>query len=237
LFFLPGIETSDMTLGSAEQITSKHPGQSHKRTLSNGPEQKVVEDTSVTTSSVPPPPNKKAKPDPQSESLESSDSESDIQIYGSDDEGEDLISLAPDGANIFFGFGDGLIDVMDTGGEDLAPFWFKPMVMDTYATMNKEDRLPCVCFSCSSKDRQFPQAKLLKSHFLQLGGDWWYELTLTREMPEGNRLRVNVNSGYYHPMGDQIYGGIYMGKWWISDIKVAEAESKKAVEAVHSKMV
>ena len=88
---------------------------------------------------------------------------------------------------------------------------------------------------CDAENLETPEAKLLSTHFSGLSGDWWYEVTLKRQKPEGMRLQVRLESSKFDREAC-IWGGKNLGEWWISDIQVAEGESEKAITTVHESM-
>lgn len=147
------------------------------------------------------------------------------------------------GANVFYGFGDALLDLLDHG-EEQNPFWLKSMVMDwNKASADQDDAekpeslsyvgITSICENCDSKNfLQTPEAKLLSTHFNGLS-DWWYEVTVKRQKPEGMRLQVRLESSKPDWEGC-IWGGNDLGEWWISDIQAAEGESLKAIETMHA---
>jgi hypothetical protein len=87
-----------------------------------------------------------------------------------------------------------------------------------------------VGITSSEKDIQTPQAKIMKKDFDDLHG-WWYKVTLTRDEPEGSKMRVKMRSSKYDQEG-YVWGGKRLGKWWLTDTQVAEGESKEAIEKV-----
>ena len=89
--------------------------------------------------------------------------------------------------------------------------------------------------TCDTKNLQTPEAELLSTHFDGLSGNWWYEVTLKRQKPEGMRLQVTLESSEFDEEGC-IWGGKDLGEWWISDIQAAEGESHEAMKTVHSTM-
>jgi hypothetical protein len=211
-----------------EEITSNAPGNRHKRALSKDSEQNTV----GSPSNVPVPANKKAKSDANVEAADGGDIQcSEVGMEN------DIVTMVPNGSNVFYGFADGLIEFFDWGGEEMNPFWPKSMIMDAYRTLDdhKDLDVPVVAMTYNAEDLQTPEGKLLKSTFNGLDGDWWYEVTLTHEEPEGMKLRVEIESGRCSVL-DGFWGLRNLGKWWLSDIKVAEGESLKAIEAIHSKM-
>jgi hypothetical protein len=155
------------------------------------------------------------------------------------DDGDDLIPLVSRGPNVFYGFADGLLDLLEDGGDE-GRYWLKSMVMDTYKNLgDKEDidpGLPCVGITCDEENLETSEVKLLGTHFKGLRGDWWYEVTLTREEPEGKRVRVELESSRFDQQG-YMFGGKELGEWWMSDIKEAQGESNEAMEAVHPMMI
>lgn len=142
------------------------------------------------------------------------------------------------GPNVVYGWCDALHEFFeDSGVED--PFWLKSMVMDAYRAMeiDRHIEMPCVSITYNAEDIHIPETQLLKSHFhsLPVSDSGWYEVTLTQNVPEGKRMRVDIESGWYDPLGG-IYKRKILGEWWMSDIEVAEGESGKAMETVMSEM-
>ena len=115
------------------------------------------------------------------------------------------------------------------------------MVMDRYKASRAGDQdsladpLSYAGITSESKNLQTPEAKLLSTHFEGLSGDWWYEVTLKREKPDGMRLLVNLESSKFDQEA-YVWGGKDLGDWWISDIQAAEGESEKAIKTVHESM-
>jgi hypothetical protein len=175
-----------------------------------------------------PPPNKKTKCESQSESPDS-------QI--TQDDGDDLIPLMSQGPNVFYGYADALLEFLEFA-ENEGPYWLKSMVVDRYKTHGDEDDLEPLTYAgitCDPKNLQTPEAKLLRTHFEGLSGDWWYEVTLSRQKPDGMGMRVTLESSRFDQEA-YIFGGKILGEWWISDIQAAEGESQKAMETVHGTM-
>ena len=111
--------------------------------------------------------------------------------------------------------------------------------MDRYKTSRAEDQdsddadsepLTYAGITSKSKNIETLEAKL-STHFEGLPGEWWYEVTVKREKPDGMRLQVNLGSSWYNQLGE-----VDLGEWWISDIQDAEGESLKAIETVHKSM-
>ena len=152
------------------------------------------------------------------------------------DDGDDLIPLVSQGVNIFYGYGDALLELFEYG-EDPSNYWLKSMIMDRYKASEdyNADRIAYAGIVCDSNNLQTPEAKLLSTHFSSLSSDWWYEVTLTRQKPEGMALQVKLESSRYDQEG-YVWGGKDLGEWWISDIQAAEGESLKAIEIVHPRM-
>jgi len=118
------------------------------------------------------------------------------------------------------------------------PYWLKSMVVDRYKTYGSQDDAEPLTYAgitCDPKALQTPEAKLLQTHFDGRSGNWWYEVTLKRQKPEGMGLRVRLESSEYDQEA-YIWGGKDLGEWWISDIQPAEGESLKAIEMVHGTM-
>ena len=123
-------------------------------------------------------------------------------------------------------------------GEGEGPYWLKSMVMDRYKIHGDQDDaepLTCAGITCEPENLQTPEAKFLQTHFAGLSSDWWYEVTLQRQEPEGMRMRVKLESSRPDQEG-YIWGGENLGEWWINDIQAAEGESQKAIETVHATM-
>lgn len=208
---------------------------SHKRTFSTGPNQKSaddkVDDPSATNVDIPPP--KKTK-------LESEDTEI---TANTPDDGDDLVPLTSKGPNVFYGYTDSLFGLLQYG-EDSDQYWLKKMIMDKYKASqaggdedNDDDDFEpptCAGITSDSEELETPEAKLLLEHFESLSG-MWFEMTVKRQKPEGMRLQVTLESSKFDQLG-YIYGGNDLGEWWISDIKVAEGESLKAMETVRDMM-
>jgi hypothetical protein len=152
------------------------------------------------------------------------------------DDGDDLIPLVSQGPNIFYGYGDGLLELLEYG-ENPSQYWLKSMIMDQYKASEDYDGdgIACVGIGCDSKNLQTPEAELLSTHFSGLSADWWYEVTLQRQKPEGMALQVKLESSHFDQEG-YIWGGKDLGEWWISDIQVSEGESLKAMETIHPMM-
>jgi hypothetical protein len=159
------------------------------------------------------------------------------------DDGDDLIPLTSQGPNVFYGYADALLDLFEHG-EEQGPYWLKSMVMDRYKVSLAGDQdsdnaklepLTYAGITSDSKNLQTPEAKLLSTHFEGLSGDWWYEVTVKHQKPEGMRLQVNLESSKFDLEG-YVWGGKDLGEWWISNIQVAEGESQKAITTVHETM-
>ena len=203
----------------------------HKRTFSTGPDQCSVNDKvdKPSTNVDVPPPTKKTK-------VESDDAESTTSTL----DNEDLIPLTSQGPNVFYGYGDALLNLFEYGEEE-DPYWLKSMVMERYKAFRTGDPdqddvepLSYAGITSDSKNRQTPEAELLSTHFDGLSG-WWYEVTVQHEKPDGMGLQVNVESSKFDNEG-YVWGGKDLGEWWISDIQTAEGESRKAIETVHATM-
>ena len=216
---------------------SEGTNRTHKRTFSTGPDQCSVNDkVDPSASNVDvPPPTKKTK-------VENDDAES------TTDNKDDLIPLMSQGPNVFYGYGDALLELFEYG-EQHGHYWLKSMVMDRYKALQAGDsdsdsdqddvelrplRLSYAGITSDSINRQTPEAELLSTHFHSLPG-WWYEVTVKHEKPDGMGMQVNLESSKYDPEGC-LWGGKDLGEWWISDIQAAEGESQKAIEKVHGMM-
>jgi len=216
----------------AENSDEGNSTNTHKRTFSTGPgtDQKSVDDkvddpsANVDVS----PPTKKTK------------LEGDDDAASTPDDGDELIPLTSQGPNVFYGYSDALSDLFEYG-EEQGPYWLKSMVMDRYkvsqADQDSDDAetLTYAGITSDSKNLQTPEAKLLSKHFEGLSDDWWYEVTVKRQKPEGMRLLVNLESSKFDQEG-YVWGGKDLGEWWISDIQAAEGESQKAIKTVHEAM-
>ena len=166
-----------------------------------------------------PPLNKKIKCESQSESLNIPDT----QV--TPDDGDDLIPLTSQGPNVFYGYADAMLEFFEFA-ENEGPYWLKSMVVDRYKTDGGQDDaepLTYVGITCDPKNLQIPEAKLLQTHFDGLSGDWWYEVTLKRQKPEGMGMQMKLESSRYDQEG-YIFGGKDLGEWWISDVQPAEGE-------------
>jgi hypothetical protein len=140
------------------------------------------------------------------------------------------------GPNVFYGYADALAELVGSGKYDgpEGPYWLKSMVMDWYKTSENHDEQPVIRYAGITRDPQnlqTPGAKLLRTHFdgLSNARNWWHEVTLQRQEPEGMRVRVELVSSLFDPRGD-IDGGNGLGEWWISDIQAAKGEAQKAIE-------
>ena len=78
--------------------------------------------------------------------------------------------------------------------------------MDRYKTSRAEDQdsddaepLTYAGITSKSKNIETLEAKL-STHFEGLPGEWWYEVTVKREKPEGMRLQVNLGSSRYNQL-------------------------------------
>jgi hypothetical protein len=141
------------------------------------------------------------------------------------------------GPNVFYGFADALWEFFQFG-ENEGPYWLKSMVMDQHKISGDQDDAEPLTYAgitCDPENLQTPEAKLLQIHLNGLSSDWWYEVTLKRQEPEGMRVRVRLESSRFDPEG-YVFGGKDLGEWWISDIQAAEGESRKAIETVHAMM-
>ena len=204
---------------------------SHKRTFSktDHPGQLVAEGFLI------PPSAKKAKSDAP-DTLSAPDSKNELESFLTDCDGEDLVSLTPDGPNVFYGYTDTLFELFETGEENSDGLWPKAKVMHAYGALAENediDRMACVSISCDPEDLDSPEAKVLHDCFKVAGGNLWFEVTITRHLPADapKKLRVELESGYYDMMSG-VGGGKSLGEWWISDISVAEGESEKAITTI-----
>jgi hypothetical protein len=221
----------------------------HKRTFSeaNDPDKKV---TAKSPSVLPS--NKKAK----SNAPAAPDSENELERSSSDLGGGDL-PLTCHGPNVFYGTADALSSLFETGDSDGDGFWLKSQVMDAYHSLdedgdidssdeNEDDDLwdkyedirnmSCGSIFCEPEDLEPPEAKALRNHF-KPDNRGWCEVTLMRHLPAkaSRGLQVELESGYYGPRTGAV-GEKNLGKWWITEISVAEGGSEEAVSTVISKM-
>lgn len=103
--------------------------------------------------------------------------------------------------NVFYGYGDALVTFLQYG-ENEGPYWLKSMVMDQLSEdQDDAEALAYAGITCEPENLQTPEAKLLQTHFYDLSGDWWYEVTLKRQEPEGMRVRVRLESSRFDREG------------------------------------